>query len=349
MSGVGFSACTQVSAAQCPLPLNELSLNYVEGYFGKKRAHELLADSRLYSKYGVFPPTISKVAFWQLCVDSILALGDEAHGLTKRPVPIWSFATVFTAINQMDTLGDGLQRLVELTPLLPADIVARLSRGHEAIDLHFAYSSNVIVTPTLERYLECFTLVFHCALLWIAARPVTPIHIRLSNLLDDMDGSLLAGISAAHSRKGTGVTLTYNRADMTVALGSRKYQAWAAHETTTFLQLLANVDQEKPIGTCATAGRLRELLTRSSPDQEEAARALNLSPATLRRRLKQGGTSFREVSKDVRRERLIALLGTKEGLDDIAVELGFSDRRSLWRTCNDWLGMSPSAWRRRKN
>ena len=326
----------------------ELSLAYVEGYFGRSRARELLGRAGLRSPDGACPTAVRKVDFWQLCVDSIIALSDEAHGLTRRPVPKSTFGTIYSAVNQMDTVGDGFRKLVELMPLSPAEIAVTLGNGRDAVHLHFAYANEVDVSDQLERYLESCVLVFHCVLLWIAARPVIPVHIRLSGLLDEAEGSLLAGISTSRSRRGSGVTLSYDRVDMDVALGARKYQVWAAHETSTFLQWIAKVGHEGQKLRCATADRLRGLLAQRPLDQEEAARELGLSSATLRRRLAQGGTTFREVSKDVRRERLIALLSTEEGLDDVAAQLGFSDRRSLWRTCNDWLGVSPSVWRRQK-
>ena len=54
----------------------------------------------------------------------------------------------------------------------------------------------------------------------------------------------------------------------------------------------------------------------------------------------------REVSQDVRQKKLLCLLAAEGTLDDIAEELGFSDRRSLWRSCNKWIGMSPSRFRK---
>ena len=328
--------------------VTELSLAYVEDYFGRERAHALLATVGLVAPDDALPDRIRKVDFWQVCVDSILASGDEAHGSTRRPVPKSTFGAIYSAVNQMDTVGDGFRRLAELMPLSPAEITVAVGHGRDLVHLHFAYASGVEVTPRLERYLESCILVFHCVLLWIAARPVVPVHVRLAGVLDAGDGSLLAGIGAASSRQGNGVTLSYTRADMDVPLGARKYQVWAAHETSTFLAWIAEAGRPVATASSEDVDRLRALLSRRSLDQDEAARVLAVSPATLRRRLARAGTTFRDVSRDVRRERLIALLGTNESLDDVAAQLGFSDRRSLWRTCKEWLGMSPSEWRHRK-
>ena len=71
-----------------------------------------------------------------------------------------------------------------------------------------------------------------------------------------------------------------------------------------------------------------------------------MSVATLQRRLREAGTNFRELSKEVRREKLVSLLATDGNLDDIAMELGLSERRSLWRTCHEWLGVSPTQYRK---
>lgn len=88
-------------------------------------------------------------------------------------------------------------------------------------------------------------------------------------------------------------------------------------------------------------------LYRKSSFEDTAAR-LSMSSATLRRRLAEEGTSFRELRDSVYDELARAwLLQNEIPIEDIAARLGYSDpfafRRFFWRT----NGCSPSTFRTR--
>ncbi|MCB9595438.1 MAG: helix-turn-helix domain-containing protein [Sandaracinaceae bacterium] len=76
-----------------------------------------------------------------------------------------------------------------------------------------------------------------------------------------------------------------------------------------------------------------------------AAKLLGLSERTLRRRLDEEGTSFRERLDGVRRARALELL-THEDVDPVARALGFVDARSFQRAFRRWTRMTPLAYQR---
>lgn len=127
-------------------------------------------------------------------------------------------------------------------------------------------------------------------------------------------------------------------------LGIRKYQHFAVHETEAYFNLASSgcsVRRPEPDGMA----QLRCLIAAGVTSQADIARRLGLSVATLRRRLAQQGITFRDISRDVRADRLKQMPASGMPLDDIAGDLGLSDRRSLRRACHDWLAMSPAAYR----
>ena len=83
---------------------------------------------------------------------------------------------------------------------------------------------------------------------------------------------------------------------------------------------------------------------------EEVARALELSVRTLRRRLEDAGTSFREVSDRLRAQAAQRLLH-EQGLTvaEAGRQLGFSDARAFRRAFKRWLGQVPGEVRRAGN
>ena len=82
------------------------------------------------------------------------------------------------------------------------------------------------------------------------------------------------------------------------------------------------------------------------PDQEEVARALGMSGRTLRRRLRELGSSFREVADEVRRGLAIDYLERANlSVDEIASLLGYTETPNFYRAFKKWTGRAPSRFR----
>ena len=79
---------------------------------------------------------------------------------------------------------------------------------------------------------------------------------------------------------------------------------------------------------------------------DEVARALNLSSRSLRRRLDDEGTSFRDLVEETRRQLAEQMLSTTDmKLDELAVHLGYADTASFTRAFRRWHGVSPGQYR----
>ncbi|QZA82145.1 helix-turn-helix domain-containing protein [Deefgea piscis] len=82
-------------------------------------------------------------------------------------------------------------------------------------------------------------------------------------------------------------------------------------------------------------------------DLANTAHALGLSSASFRRQLSLEGTSFRQISVQMKRNRAIhALLDPKVRLEDLAHSLGFAERSTFERAFGLWFTWSPSQFRR---
>jgi AraC-like DNA-binding protein len=100
------------------------------------------------------------------------------------------------------------------------------------------------------------------------------------------------------------------------------------------------------------AGRVRHLLLNEpgcAPDMERIAKELATTSRTLRRRLDEEGTSFRVLVDEVREtlaEQLLSAAGL--GVDAVARRLGFSNTPAFVSAFKRWKGVSPGAWRSRR-
>jgi AraC-like DNA-binding protein len=82
----------------------------------------------------------------------------------------------------------------------------------------------------------------------------------------------------------------------------------------------------------------------SVPQEPEIARDLHCSVATLRRRLREEGTSLR-VIKDHRRRQWAMLLLRRHSIAEVALRVGYQDETAFSRAFRSWTGESPSSFR----
>jgi len=84
------------------------------------------------------------------------------------------------------------------------------------------------------------------------------------------------------------------------------------------------------------------------PSQVQLAADLGLPLSTFRRRLQQGGSSYRVLREAALRHGACEALALADRrIGDIATSLGFADSATFRRAFLQWFGVSPSTWRER--
>lgn len=74
-----------------------------------------------------------------------------------------------------------------------------------------------------------------------------------------------------------------------------------------------------------------------------------MSARTLRRRLAERGSSYRELLDEARRSlALQRVLDADASFDEIAAALGFNDLSAFYRSFRRWTGNTPAAYRTRR-
>lgn len=98
------------------------------------------------------------------------------------------------------------------------------------------------------------------------------------------------------------------------------------------------------------ANQVRELILidpKENQSEDNLAQVLRISGSTLRRRLKEEGTTFREVRAETLHSLArVMLIGSPKNIDEIADELGYSEAASFVRSFRRIEGMAPGAWRK---
>lgn len=85
----------------------------------------------------------------------------------------------------------------------------------------------------------------------------------------------------------------------------------------------------------------------SSPQLEQVAEHLGLTPQTLRRRLRKDGYAYNKLKEDTRRDMAVHLIGENQlSVEEIAFQLGFSEASTFIRAFKKWTGVTPLAYRK---
>ena len=100
-------------------------------------------------------------------------------------------------------------------------------------------------------------------------------------------------------------------------------------------------EQRRVVDISARVGRAIE---QGMMNQHDVARHLGCSVATLRRRLMEEKTTFRNLTREVLNEKSRRLMSQRVHINDVAEQLGFSDFRSFIRAFKNWNNITPAAY-----
>lgn len=109
---------------------------------------------------------------------------------------------------------------------------------------------------------------------------------------------------------------------------------------------LARVPSHARFSQRVRAG-IRSALSRGALSADAVAERLSMSDRTLRRRLREEGTSYREVLDDVRAELALRYLANeRRGIEEVAQLLDFSDASAFSKAFRRWTGRTPAGFLR---
>ena len=117
------------------------------------------------------------------------------------------------------------------------------------------------------------------------------------------------------------------------------------HETLRKVAEELDLGDRRPALEIAVRARLRDQLRQGRVDGASVARALGISERTMRRRLAELGTTFRDVLESFRAaesERM--LLAGNRSLAEIAQLLGYNDQSAWTKAFRRAHGQTPAVW-----
>lgn len=105
---------------------------------------------------------------------------------------------------------------------------------------------------------------------------------------------------------------------------------------------------DRRLARVGVAGQVRSRILHDPtrfPSMQEVADELHLDPRTLRRKLSEEATSYRELVAEIRRGRAEQMLGGELSVEAISRELGYAETASFTHAFTRWTGLSPRQFR----
>jgi len=276
---------------------------------------------------------------WRLVA---LTLDDEFFGQDSRRMKAGSFAMLVHSVLGCKNLGQALDRSLRFYGLILDDIGGSLLReGNEATIM---LRERVGIAPRVFGH-EVLLMLLHGVACWLVGRriPILRAQFGYPEPAHSAEYRLMYCTDLAYGRPHTAIVFAADYLNLPIVQNERSVKEFLRTAPESILVKYKN-------GSSLSARirrRLRQLLPGELPDFERLAGELNMTTATMRRRLHEEGASYQGIKDQLRRDLAIGYLSHSDrGVMDIALELGFSERSAFHRAFRKWTGASPGEFRR---
>ncbi|MCA1322895.1 AraC family transcriptional regulator [Herbaspirillum sp. alder98] len=284
---------------------------------------------------------ISAAQYGKLWLEIANCTDDEFFGLSARPMRRGSFTLLCHAVMHARTLERALQRTLRFLRVVLDEPYGELhvSDGRA----HIVLIKNRSSYPAFA-YRTFLLLVLGLAC-WLVGRriPLQRIDFACSMPENRADYAQFFGVPVHFNQPQC--LLTFD-ADYLALPVIRTELALRDFLKETPANLLVRYRHDTGWVT-RLRSRLKQIAPCDWPDFDQLAAQMALSPATLRRRLREEGQSYASLKDELRSGLAQSLLGHDEmSVASIANQLGFAEPSAFHRAFRKWTGASPGSFRK---
>jgi AraC-like DNA-binding protein len=284
---------------------------------------------------------ISAKQFSRLRRNAMTMMGDEILGHTGKPLPLGAWEMMGHAIITSKTLGEALERYCEFFNLIDWGIVTKLTIKNDKA--FFTPSSSK--TEALERFPYASSLMYsHRFSSWLIEQwlPVTAFHF--------------IGPKPAYHHEYTSMfaqsPILFDQEIYSMEFPAKFLSNPIKQDTLSLRRFLRHPYYEMLILAYDNelwASKIRKLIETeltNIPDFQSVADRLGIPTHTLRRRLVEENTSYRDIKNKTRLDTAIYYL-CKHGLsiEQVSERAGFSESSAFIRAFKNWTGFPPEQYR----
>jgi AraC-like DNA-binding protein len=342
---------SRVAAAAAPRPAEPgtIAICFVAAALQSVRDRGLNADELL-ENVGLSPSLlqvpqarVSAKHYGALWRTIALVLDDEFFGQDSRRMKAGSFAMLCHSVVACRTLGQALERSLRFYGLILDDISGSLLR--DAAEARIVLHERVAGANQRVFAHELLLMLLYGVSCWLVGRriPILRTEFSYAKPPHSAEYRLMYCADLHFGRPNTAIAFEAGYLELPVVQNERSIKEFLRTAPESILLKYKN-------GSSLTAKvrrRLRQFAPGETPDFESLAQELNLTPATMRRRLHEEGASYQSIKDQLRRDLAISYLShSSRSVMDIALELGFSERSAFHRAFRKWTGAAPGEFRR---
>jgi AraC-like DNA-binding protein len=272
-----------------------------------------------------------------------LTLDDEFFGQDARRMKAGSFAMLCHSVLGCKSLGHALERSLRFYGLILDDFSGTLGREAGEAKILLRARNTGRAARTFGH--EVLLLLLHGAACWLVGRriPILRAEFSYPEPAHSAEYRLMFCNDLSFDHPLTGIAFDACYLELPIVQDGQSVKEFLRTAPENIVTKYKN-------GSSVSARlrrRLRELLPGEVPDFDTLAAELNMTAATMRRRLHEEGASYQGIKDQLRRDLAISYLShSNRSVMDIALELGFSERSAFHRAFQKWTGASPGEFRR---
>ena len=280
----------------------------------------------------------------RLLAHTVVLMKDEMLGYTTKPLLPGSWEMLCHACITSATLSEVIERCCKFLNVLDFGFEPRMVRIDDVIEIHAGTPAGVqydtfpyeVCLVNMHRFCS-WMLKLHLPILSVDLPYGEPAH------------------SDEYKRFFLGAPINWNQETCCFKLNQKTLSLPVRQDLVSLSTLL-----KRPSFDLMTlhyddqswTEKIRLLLrdnVSEIPDFIEVADQLGIHQQTLRRRLHDEGTSYRDIKNDLRRDIAIHYLAQPEiSIEDVSFKSGFSESSSFSRAFKSWTGITPQAYREKQ-
>lgn len=329
------------------MEISTVPIHYVKAFLRAAQRHgvalpDMLAEAGIDAQLLAGGRTrITGDSFVALSRYLTITLKDENAGMMGQRAKPGTFAMMCHACSNCATLGDFLQRCAEFNALVNDCVVIELHRSSECA--RFTVTALPGMVDEDEVIIMILLSIMHRFSNWLIAQTIVLGEVGIGrsrpSYAHEYNFLFMAPIEFEQSTNSLNFASSY--LDMPVLREEREFDQFLSQP---FVQLMANPDLDRSL-----AAKIRTMIKTEVagkfPDFNAVADSLHLTPATLRRRLRDEGSSYQQLKDDMRRDTAIHHLGRGAmTMEQVAESVGFAEPTSFFRAFKRWTGVTPRAY-----
>ncbi|WP_343568189.1 AraC family transcriptional regulator [Acinetobacter sp.] len=276
----------------------------------------------------------------QLWIELANAMNDEFFGMDSHPMRRGSYKLLTKLVSTAETLEKALYDILKFFNFVLDDMRGELIREQEKAYLVIRDREQ----PKRMFTYATFLMLIHGLMCWLVDQRIglNNIAVRCPKPNDIQDYLVRFCEDIQFNAEINQVEFDAHYLDIKIKKDKKALYDFLEQ---TPQNLLVRFKNENALSVLIRR-HLLKLHPSQWPELKDVAQQLNISEATVQRRLKHEGGSYQQIKNEIRCDIAIERLSkSNDSIQDISEDLNFHDPSAFHRAFKKWTGVSPGAYR----